>query len=353
MAVAALVLMGCRGTSYPKLNQPGISNVTYVGAFSDYGRVYRVTYAVLNQYSLIKYAHYSRGSIVAELLTNREYLDKTRTMIYASVRKQGKSLFDPRYYDVEVRVVKQIDTSDANYFSNEVAPYRWRTVNFDQQLETKLLNEIKLAMTQDGYLKKKNILESGEGKGSAPAAAPKKKRVPLKSAAKKKETPIKENYVSHGTPKSEESNFNSYVLLGTAYTNKDRWEMAVVYFRSALAYMPNKQSGYYYLTTGYMGDQKYDMALETLGKGLGLNDTPDPVYLLELFASEDQFESLHKSLSGSPEKDVLRAFLCLGMGRNKEARQILSTVQKEELAPLVKKLDILAQKKNPSYRKMY
>ena len=129
--------------------------------------------------------------------------------------------------------------------------------------------------------------------------------------------------------------------------------MAVVYFRSALAYMPNKQAGYYYLTTCYMGDQKYDMALETLGKGLGLKDTPDPIYLLELFASEDQFESLKKTLSGSPEKDVLRAFLCLGMGRNKEALQILNTVQKEELAPLVKRLEILAQKKNPSYRKLY
>ncbi len=362
------LILGCRSSSYPKINEPGVSNVTYVGAFSNYGKVYRTTYAVLNRYAVIKYAHYSRGTIVAEFLTNREYLDKTRTVIYAHIKKRGKFLFDPKFYDVEIRVAKQMDTSEVNPLSKEVPPYRWRTFHFDQQLENKLLNEIKLALTRGGFYQKKNIYASGEEKEKPKELKTSKKKngktAPTSQNASSKERKNLQKVSSPKSPKPDQDTFvfhkredkkafQNYVILGATYANKGEWNMASLYFRSAILNLPNYQPAYYFLTTSYIGEEKYDLALETLAKGLGMKDHADPLYIAELFGKESRFIEIHRKLVGSPEKELLKAFLLLGINKKKEAKDTLAKIQSSYLKEMKQKLMELANQKDSSLRKYY
>src|SRR5581483_8977825 len=117
------------------------ANVTYPIAFGDYQRVYNTTYHVVNRYAVVKKASYRYGEIEAEIGQDNAFLDKTRRTILARIFDAGE------YWDVECRVLLQVEDSEVESLNEHQPRYNWRTIASDAILETKLNNEIKAALS--------------------------------------------------------------------------------------------------------------------------------------------------------------------------------------------------------------
>ena len=317
-----LFLLSCKlPSSYPKPGEPGISDITYVEAFSNYRRVYETTYRVLNRYGVIKYAKYRQGIIVAELLTNREFFDKTRTVIHARIKRRGVFMFDPKYYDVEIRVVKQIDTSEVNPLSSVIPPYRWRNVHFDQELETFFLNEIKLALTKKGYFKKRPL--------PGPKAKPKRERKKEKSFPTRERPSSQEDYISFVKASFDE--YEKYLEQGFQAARQGEWGVASIYFRSAISYQPKRLPAYAYLVTSLAAEGKEEEAFLLLKQMVKLS--LESFSLLSLFSSREEAQLFLRRFPKVTERQkMIYLFLLGGMGEQTKAKGFASRLRDQYLA---------------------
>jgi len=102
-----------------------------------YDHAWAAAQKVLKRYFPMVHADQGAGQIIALTLPSTDMGRKSRQRIVAE-------LVDHRdgWYDVEVRVMNQLETSHANPGAKTQSGYTWRTMDFDEVLEGKLVNEI-------------------------------------------------------------------------------------------------------------------------------------------------------------------------------------------------------------------
>jgi tetratricopeptide (TPR) repeat protein len=172
----AVAVVGC-GNSHPNVRKnSSVSTVTFPVAFGNYSRVYNTTYHIVNRYSVVRKASYKQGVIEAELSQDTSLFEKTRRTILARLFDTGD------YWDVEVRVLIEVETSDVETLGEFQPRYKWQVVSYDQFLETRLNKEIKAALTGGAWESKAPL----KYKGVASLSAPKGVRFgPIKASPKK------------------------------------------------------------------------------------------------------------------------------------------------------------------------
>ena len=114
---------------------------TDVGELTDrkaYDRLWNAALEVMKKHFHVRYAEKKGGRIVADSRIRNTTGRKTRVKVEAKIVRD-----DEYFYDVEVRVTNQIDTSEPSALSRRQSRYIWYSVGFDQDAETKLVNEIK------------------------------------------------------------------------------------------------------------------------------------------------------------------------------------------------------------------
>ena len=116
---------------------------------------------VMKQHFFVRHAEKTRGRIVAESPIRVAMLDKSRQKIESRILRD-----DDFYWDLEVRVTNQVDTSLPTHLARHQPRYVWRAVGFDHDMEAKLVNEIKQqAFGEIKSLKDSNFMPVGSPKG--------------------------------------------------------------------------------------------------------------------------------------------------------------------------------------------
>ncbi|MBI2195321.1 MAG: tetratricopeptide repeat protein [Planctomycetes bacterium] len=135
-----------------------------------YDQAWAASQEVLKKYFTVKKTDYATGQVVAVTLPSSVTFPKTRQKVVAEIADHGEG-----WYEVEVRVMNQIETSTADPFSQQQSHYDWKTIDFDEGLETQLVDEI---------YKEIDAREGNKNKASQPAAEEKGKeaRQPRKSS---------------------------------------------------------------------------------------------------------------------------------------------------------------------------
>ena len=266
----AVAVVGC-GNSYPNVRKnSSISTVTFPVAFGNYSRVYNTTYHIVNRYAVIRQASYKQGVIEAELSQDTSLFEKTRRTVLARLFDTGD------YWDVECRVLIEVEDSDVETLGEFQPKYKWRVVSYDQFLETRLNKEIKAALTGGAWESKAPLKYKGvaslsapkgvrfgpvevapavkaapkvrEGSGTIdPKAAPKanapakktndeKLQEALKKVQKrfeKEDAPHSSRNISHGAPRTA-MNARELERIGVHYLQNGRYRKAQNSFASAL-----------------------------------------------------------------------------------------------------------------------
>src|SRR5262249_22711950 len=132
-------------------------------------------YHVVNRYSVVKKASYRYGEIEAEVGQDNAFLDKTRRTILARIFDAGE------YWDVECRVLLQVEDSEVESLNEHQPRYNWRTIASDAILETKLNNEIKAALSGGAWDSKQPLVPDSRAQ-AAPRSAPRGGRVKVAPA---------------------------------------------------------------------------------------------------------------------------------------------------------------------------
>lgn len=138
-----------------------------------YDQAWAAAEKVLKRYFPMVRAEQRTGQIVALTLPSSDIGRKTRQRIVAE-------LIDNRdgWYEVEVRVMNQLETSHANPVTKSQSGYEWKTISFDEALEGKLVNEI--------YREIRGEEVAGDG-ADAPSRDPGEAPIPRKTSAKMSE----------------------------------------------------------------------------------------------------------------------------------------------------------------------
>lgn len=166
-------LVACVGSPQARrVERPVVE--THDTAFGDYRQVFNTTYHVLNKYGVIQESSYHSGEITALVKEDTQLYDKTRQEIQARIRPFGNS------YEVQCRVLYKVEQSEPATFSDQFHPlYDWRTVGSDPQLEVRLNNEIRSALSDGAWDKKipltphpeRDRREAVPGTGARPTSA--------------------------------------------------------------------------------------------------------------------------------------------------------------------------------------
>lgn len=172
-SVAAVLAFaaGCATGSSSVRRPESPANVTYPIAFGNYQRVYNTTYHVVNRYAVVKKASYRYGEIEAEVSQDNSLFDKTRRTILARIFDAGD------YWDVECRVLLQVEDSEVESLNEHQPRYNWRTIASDSLMETKLNNEVKAALSGGAWDAKAPLVPDSRAQAQ-PSGPPRIKIVP-------------------------------------------------------------------------------------------------------------------------------------------------------------------------------
>lgn len=145
--VALMAFMGCGET---KVARPE-DRAVMAKAFRDFDRVWDACATVVDRYAVILTMDRQAGRIVGLRPVDASYADKTRTQVWAEVYRRGE------IYDVELRVVTEVEQSEPADHGVYLEPYDWRRVSFDSEAEAQLLAEVHAILLGDEYKKKKPL----------------------------------------------------------------------------------------------------------------------------------------------------------------------------------------------------
>ena len=236
LLLGAIAAVTACANSHPHVRQQGsISRVTYPVAFGNYSRVYNTTYHIVNRYAVVKRASYRQGVIEAELDQDTHLFEKTRRTVLARLFDAGD------YWDVECRVLIEVEDSDVETLRSIQPRYRWRTVSYDQFLETRLNNEIKAALSGGAWqskapLKYKGVAALSAPKGvrfqSPPEAA--EKPPAQKTEAPREPASGKDRGVTYEPEMRDGLNPREYERLGVHFFAQGAYPKARNAFQSAL-----------------------------------------------------------------------------------------------------------------------
>jgi hypothetical protein len=167
---------GCQSGSSQTRRVETAVNVTHEVAFGDYRRVFNTTYHIVNRYGVVQTSSYKQGEITALVSEDTSLWDKTRKTIQARIIDTGD------YWDVQCRVLIAVEGSEIATFEEQFHPlYEWRTVASDPQLEVRLNNEIRAALSGGAWQAREPLTP----KPVAPATPVKPRKAPAKPANKR------------------------------------------------------------------------------------------------------------------------------------------------------------------------
>ena len=129
-------------------------------------RLWAASLQVMGKHFLVRHAAKSRGRIVADSRISSRRGPKSRVKVESRLMRD-----DEGFWDVEVRVTNQIETSEPTSIGRHQPRYQWQSAGFDHDAETKLVNEIKEAAfgKAKGFPTKFMTGDSPEGKKYPPS----------------------------------------------------------------------------------------------------------------------------------------------------------------------------------------
>jgi len=267
-AVAIALAFGGCSSGAPAV-RPAPANVTYPMAFGNYQRVYNTTYHVVNRYAVIMKASYRYGEIEAELGQDNSFMDKTRRTILARIFDAGE------YWDVECRVLLQVEDSDVETLNEHQPRYNWRTIAEDNVLETRLNNEIKGALSGGAWDAKQPLVPEGPaGNQSRPRL-----RVPVQGdsgeapPAEDSKAPRNLRDASSQNPSTASLSLGQeeYEKIGVRLLERGQYVRAQQAFQAAREAQPSSPYASYLLAQAFFATGDYSQAARSIRDGAERN----------------------------------------------------------------------------------
>jgi tetratricopeptide (TPR) repeat protein len=267
-AISLAAASGCSSSSPTVRRAEAPANVTYPIAFGDYQRVYNTTYHVVNRYAVVKKASYRYGEIEAEVGQDNAFLDKTRRTILARIFDAGE------YWDVECRVLLQVEDSEVDSLHEHQPRYNWRTIAGDAILETRLNNEIKAALSGGAWDSKQPLVP--ESRAQAPAG-PRQGRIKVQPA--EEEEGARENKPSNlrdANARPENSTRQAalpqlgeaeYERVGIRLFERGQYARALQAFRAAREARPDSPYADFLLAQALFATGEYGQSAQAIRSG--------------------------------------------------------------------------------------
>lgn len=127
-----LVLCGCNALPLSKSAREAKQQRTV-----QFDKAWEAMQIVFKRYYSVKSTHPGVGQIIAVTVPEVTTFTKTRQKIIGELIEDGYG-----GYEIEVRVMNQIEASLADPFSERRQSYDWKTIDFDETLEARLVQEI-------------------------------------------------------------------------------------------------------------------------------------------------------------------------------------------------------------------
>lgn len=265
--VMALTAAGCSSSGAAVRRAEAPANVTYPIAFGDYQRVYNTAYHVVNRYGVVKKASYRYGEIEAEVGQDNAFLDKTRRTILARIFDAGE------YWDVECRVLLQVEDSDVESLNEHQPRYNWRTIASDAILETKLNNEIKAALSGGAWDAKQPLVPDSRA-AVCPASPHGKVRVaPAEPDEEEGANPRPSNLRDANNARTPSTaalpqlGEEEYERLGIRLLERAQYGRAVQAFRAAREAKPDSPYADYLLAQALFATGEYGECAQAIREG--------------------------------------------------------------------------------------
>ncbi|MBI3722413.1 tetratricopeptide repeat protein [bacterium] len=332
--VLALVTGCAQGSSVRHAEAP--ANVTYPIAFGNYQRVYNTTYHVVNRYAVVKKASYHYGEIEAEVNQDNAFFDKTRRTILARIFDEGD------YWDVECRVLLQVEDSDVESLNEHQPRYNWRTIASDSLLETKLNNEIKAALSGGAWDSKTPLVPDGHA-SAAPQGNPKIKVVPAgegenSSAPEPKPSNLRDAHATTpGTVSAPALGDEECEQLGIHLLEQGQFERAAQAFRAAREARPTSRYASYLLAQALFATGDYTEAALAIRDGAARNPDWPRIkvdarnFYGETKALKAQIEKLESFAKSHPEDgnaQLVLGYVSYFIRDYRRAEQVFSSIEK-------------------------
>ncbi len=261
--LALVAASGCSSSSPVVRRAEAPANVTYPIAFGDYQRVYNTTYHVVNRYSVVKKASYRYGEIEAEIGQDNSFLDKTRRTILARIFDAGE------YWDVECRVLLQVEDSEVESLNEHQPRYNWRTIASDAILETKLNNEIKAALSGGAWDAKQPLVPD-----RAAAPRPRVRIVPVEPPADEDGALPKPSNLRDANARPADQNAalpqlgeEEYERVGIRLFERGQYSRALQAFRAAREAKPDSPFADYLLAQALFATGDYGACAQAIRAG--------------------------------------------------------------------------------------
>lgn len=252
-------LGGCAANSQARRVETPV-NVTHEVAFGDYRRVYNTTYHIVNRYGVVQKSSYRYGEITALISEDNSLFDKTRRMIQARIVDNGD------YWDVQCRVLIAVEDSEVATFDDQFQPlYNWKTVSSDSQLEVRLNNEIRAALSGGAWEAKQPLTP----KATSPAA-------PSKQKARAKSDDEGEVSDTEATPRVAQQGMlpgaEEYERFGIECMRRSDFAAAGRAFQASLQSERGKAAfAHFLLAQARFSQGEFDSALASVEKGTQAN----------------------------------------------------------------------------------
>lgn len=322
-------LAGC-ANNYPVERIESPVNVTHEVAFGDYRRVFNTTYHIINRYGVVQTSSYSYGEVRALIGEDTSLFQKTRREIEARIIDAGD------YWDVQCRVLIKVEDSEPATFDDQFNPlYEWRTVASDSNLEVRLNNEIRAALSGGAWQVKEPLTPHAREPyvpSPEPKAGPAKSRTPRASqkgaspkgrAAPRAPQTSPDDSSDPAEPETDEVAHGGLELaaaglpaaaferLGVSRLLRGDYPEAARAFEAALQTADGGPQASFLLGQAKLGEGDYALALGAVRRGLRLNPAWPrcDLDLRDLYASSDVFGGQVERLALEAERDPSLSFL--------------------------------------------
>jgi tetratricopeptide (TPR) repeat protein len=266
-ALVALVTAGCASNTPVVRHAEAPANVTYPIAFGDYQRVYNTTYHVVNRYAVVMKVSYRYGEIEAEVGQDNAFLDKTRRTILARIFDAGE------YWDVECRVLLQVEDSDVESLNEHQPRYNWRTIASDAILETKLNNEIKAALSGGAWDAKQPLVPDSRATSPRPRVrvAPPAEE-PDEHGSDRRPSNLRDaSSKTSSTASTPQLGEEEYERIGIRLLERAQYTRAVQAFKAARESRPDAPYVAYLLAQALFATGDYGQAAKAIREGAARN----------------------------------------------------------------------------------
>ena len=320
----------------------------------EYVKAWEAAKNIMEKNFMLRVADMQHGVIIAEPEVGANSLAKYRTRVEAQLVQTGPSL-----WDVEVRVMNEVEISEPNISGSQPRNY-WATVAFDKILEVRLETEIK----QERYGRSIWNLDSKYNKSGGGNAAPDKHGDLLKALPKSSAAPASSNPLSLARDATHLALIEKRPSFGDRYTKmiargdlafrRNDLDAAVIEYGTAAEETPNEPTAHVALSHAWFAQARYDESAHHLRKALALGTDWLKIKVdhAKLYGIPDAFGRQVSMLRQHVEKDpedmaarfALGYILMRGGDREASITQIEAVLKNDPRDAAARKLlDILQQ----------